>query len=296
MNSLKEYLTSRVFLKDIVTAIVFFGILFIGLMIFLRIYTHHGQSVAVPDFTDYSVHDAEKILKERDLKFEIFDSMYISSRKRGVIVDQHPKGGSLVKKGRKIFFTINANAPEKIFMPDLVGITIREARARIESAGLRLGYLSYRFDLAKNVVLEQKYKGKSIDPGDTIYKGSEIDLVLGKGLSEQKSEVPDLRGLTVEQAKTRAAESYFSIGAPIPDETITDPKIETGRVYRQHPAHTRNVLVPLGTPITIWITLDSTKVDDGVGKDSTGFQSDINKKNDAQSADDDSYNYDYSNP
>ena len=296
MNSLKEFLTSRVFLKDIIIAVVFFSVLLVLLMIFLRIYTHHGQSVAVPDFTDYTVHDAEKILKERKLKYEIFDSMYISSRERGVIVDQHPKGGSLIKKGRKVFFTINANSPEKIFMPDLVGITIREARARIESAGLRLGYLSYRFDMAKNVVLEQKYKGRTIDPGDTIYKGSEVDLVLGKGLSEQLSVVPDLHGLTVDQAKTRAAEYYFSIGAPIADESITDPEIETGRVYRQHPVHSQTTRVPLGTPITIWITLDSAKVATGMQKDSTDYQPDLNETNDAQNADDDSYNLDYNNP
>ena len=296
MNSLIEYLKSRIFLKNIVLILSFFTILLIGLMIFLRIYTHHGQAIAVPDFSDYSVQDAQKILKSRHLDYELFDSIYIPSREPGVIVDQHPKPGALIKKGRKVFFTINAHTPEKIFMPDLVGITIREARARIESAGLRLGYLSYRFDLAKNVVLEQKFKGHDITAGDTIYKGSEIDLVLGKGLSDERGIVPDLHNLTVDQAKARAADAYFSIGVPIPDESITDPDIETGFVYRQHPVHSPNVRVPLGTPITIWITLDSTKIATGIARDSADVQTDLNQMNDVQDTDDNSYNNDYTNP
>jgi len=74
------------------------------------------------------------------------------------------------------------------------------------------------------VVLEQKVKGKSTNviARDTVFKGTEIDLVLGKGLSEDKTPVPDLLGLTVNQAKIKASDAFFAVGAVIYDKGLDE--------------------------------------------------------------------------
>jgi eukaryotic-like serine/threonine-protein kinase len=291
-----DYLRGHEFMKNLMIGVSMLIGLFIVLLLFLRIYTHHNRSIVVPDFSDLPVEVAGKLTKDRHLRYEIFDSVFIADKEKGVVIDQHPKPGFAVKKNRKIYFTINANSPERMIMPDIVGITLREARTKIDVAGLKLGKLSYRFDIAKNVVLEQQFKGNIIEPGDTIYKSSSIDLVLGKGLSNEKTMVPDLIGLTADQAKERAADAFFSISTAIPDQSIGKDETANTYVYRQHPPHNKGTLVPLGSPITLWVTIDSIKLKGYVSGDSV-FNSgtELNAVDNAETVEDDNYDYDYPN-
>jgi beta-lactam-binding protein with PASTA domain len=222
MNNFFAYLRSKMFLKNLALAVALALGIFFVLLIYLRVYTHHGKSITVPDLSDLPVEDAGRILKERNLRYEIFDSLYVAARQAGVIIDQHPKAGKEVKKRRKVYFTINASSPEKILMPDLVGITLREASTKMQIAGLKTGKFIYRYNIGKNVVLEQLYNSKVIQANDTIVKGAVIDLVLGKGLSNEKSMVPDLIGLTKDQAIARAAEALFTIHSAIPDKSVKE--------------------------------------------------------------------------
>lgn len=262
----------------------------------MRIYTHHGRSIAVPNFSDIAVKDAEKIISANHLRYEIFDSIFIAERAKGVIIDQHPKPGLFVKKNRIIYFTINASSPGKMLMPDLVGLTLREARAKILSSGLKIGNFSYRYDMAKNVVLEQKVKGKSTNviARDTVFKGTEIDLVLGKGLSEDKTPVPDLLGLTVNQAKIKASDAFFAVGAVIYDKGLDEKDTIVPHIFKQHPDHNSKILCPLGTPIDLWVTLDSAKLTGKAIADSNYYNlPQLNDDNNNEDIEDDSYTNDY---
>jgi eukaryotic-like serine/threonine-protein kinase len=294
MSDLLSYLKSRVFLKNLAIAIGSLFFILIILILFLRIYTHHGRSIAVPNFSDIPVKDAGKMISERHLRYEIFDSIYIAEREKGVIIDQHPKPGFLVKKNRIIYFTINGSSPGKMIMPDLVGLTLREARAKIVSSGLKIGNFTYRYDMAKNVVLEQKVKGTSIGARDTLFKGTEIDLVLGKGLSEDKTMVPDLLGLTIDQAKIKASDAFFSVGAIVSDKSFDEEDTLRPRIFKQRPVHNGNILVPLGSPIDLWITVDSVKLAGKVSADSNDYVlPEQNEQNNNEDIEDDSYTNDY---
>lgn len=293
MINFLSFLRSKMFLKNLAIA---FGLalgIFIVLFIYLRIFTHHNRSIAVPDLSDLPVADAEILLVARDLRFEIFDSMYVADREPGVIIDQHPAGGKNVKKSRKVYLTINANSPENILMPDLVGITLREARAKIQIAGLNLGKLFYRYNIGKNVVLEQQFKLKIIGANDTIMRGATIDLVLGKGLSNERSMVPDLLGLTESQAKAKASETLFTIHSAVPDNTVRKKDTLMPFVFRQDPIHHPDVLVPLGKEIIIWMTTDSTKLPGADEADSTYVWPPLNEADDEEISEDDTYNPTY---
>ncbi len=294
MKDFISYLKSKVFLRILVYAVTIAFTLLVVLLVGLRIYTHHNRSIIVPDFSDLPVDVAAKLIDTRHLRYEIFDSIFITTREPGVVIDQHPKPGFLVKKNRKVYLTINANSPEKMVMPDLLGITLREARNKISIAALRLGRLSYRYSIAKNVVLEQQLNDHIIEPGDTLLKGSAIDLVLGKGLSDEKSRVPNLIGLTVEQAIIKAADAFFTINTSIPDETVKEGQGSIPIIYRHHPAHSASVLVPLGTQITVWITTDSTKVPGYAKSDTSDYAwPELNEDENVEIIEDDSYDYDY---
>jgi hypothetical protein len=179
-------------------------------------------------------------------------------------------------------------------MPDLVGITLREARTKITVAGLKLGSLSYRYDMAKNEVLDQLIDGEIIEAGDTVLKGSAIDLVLGKGLGNESARVPDLIGLSYEDARNKAAEAFFATSSPIADNSIVENDTLVPFVYRQHPVHSSSNLARLGTQITLWVTLDSTKLQDFTEGDSTDITFPEPKEvEDVENTEDDPYYNDY---
>ncbi|NJK84744.1 MAG: PASTA domain-containing protein [Bacteroidales bacterium] len=240
-----------------------FAILFFLLILVfsvLRIYTRHGEMHTVPDLSGMTLNEAKEHLKERKLIAYVFDSVYSDEFARGTIVEQHPRHGFKVKQNRKIFLTMNAMNPGKVAMPDLVQLTIRQAEARLQTYGLKLGMISYEPDISINLVLQQKFKNRAINPGDTVIKGSVIDLVLGKGLSNEYSYAPDLTGLTLNEATLRAAESYLRIGGIVYDPEITDEEKETARVYRQKPEHNNGGQMPLGSSVDIWLTNNLEKI------------------------------------
>ena len=113
-------------------------------------------------------------------------------------------------------------------MPDLISLTFRQATARLESFSLKVGEVRYEPDIGINLVLQQRFHGKDIMPGDSISKGTYIDLVLGKGLSDESSAVPRLIGLTVEEARIRAADRFLRLGGILDDNTIVDEEAHAG--------------------------------------------------------------------
>ena len=254
------YIKRNILLKNLLLAVAIIMTVLFVVFTSLRLYTHHGEALTVPDLTGLTVDEAGKILKDRKLSYLVFDSVYSTDLERGSIVEQHPAAGFKVKRNRSIFLTVNAMTPEKIVMPNLVQLTIRRAQAKLESSGLRLGQIFYEPDISVNMVLAQKYKGREINPGDTIIKGSFIDLVLGKGLSNQSTSVPDLIGLTLEEATLKASDAFLSIGGAVTDPEISGDDKALAIVYRQRPKHNKSTRIALGSSVDIWLTLDSTKL------------------------------------
>jgi beta-lactam-binding protein with PASTA domain len=261
IRKLIAYIEARIVLRNLVLAflILIFGTIII--MQVLKIYTRHSHILTVPDLSGLTLTDALRAAKDRNMRVEVFDSVYLADFERGTVVDQHPKSGLKVKKNRKIFLTMNAINATRVAMPDLVDLTFRQARARLESFGLKVGHIFYEPNLAINVVLAQRMRGKALAPGDSVLKGAAIDLVLGKGLSDEQSSVPSLIGMSLEQARIAASDRFLSVGAAVPDQTITTPEDELKAVvFRQNPGTGGGITLPLGSAIDVWITLDSTKV------------------------------------
>jgi len=260
MNFLK-FLISRFFLKHLLIAISVIVFMSIIALLFLRIYTRHGQAFSVPDITGLSIPEADSILTAKDLRYQIVDSVFNANLTRGSIIDQNPRPEFKVKENRTIFLTINAFNPEIIRMPNIVGVTLRQARAIVQTAGLNIGKLTYIPDIAVNNVLQQKYNGNVIEEGDSIVKGSQIDLVLGRGLSNEKTAAPDLVGLYFEQAKERITHRYLNLGAVIYDASFEDAEDSINAfIWKQKPEFNEDALMNLGSSVDIWLSADSTKL------------------------------------
>jgi beta-lactam-binding protein with PASTA domain len=259
--SLIEFIFSRTFLKHLGLAIIIaFGIIMI-LLIWLNFYTRHGQARPVPDFFGLTMEETAKVAKKSKMRYQIIDSVYTTLVPRGCIAEQNPKPGFKVKKWRTISLTINAFRPEMVAMPDLTHLPVKQAVALIESSGLVLGMKTYKSDLSINEVLIQLHNGKEIAPNDSLQKGSVIDLVLGKGLSNQKTAVPNLTGMKLEPATDRINGSSLNLGTYIFDNTIlTSDDTLNAFVYKQIPEFKDDATIQYGSSMYLWLTVDSLKL------------------------------------
>ena len=259
--SLIEFIFSRTFLKHLGLAIIIaFGIIMI-LLIWLNFYTRHGQARPVPDFFGLTMEETAKVAKKSKMRYQIIDSVYTTLVPRGCIAEQNPKPGFKVKKWRNISLTINAFRPEMVAIPDLTHLPVKQAVALIESSGLVLGIKTYKPDLSINEVLIQLHNGKEIAPNDSLQKGSVIDLVLGKGLSNQKTAVPNLIGMKLEPATDRINGSSLNLGTYIFDNTIlTSDDTLNAFVYKQIPEFKDDATIQYGSSMYLWLTVDSLKL------------------------------------
>jgi eukaryotic-like serine/threonine-protein kinase len=259
--SLKNFLLSKVFVKSLGLAIVIAVGLVLILLIWLNIYTRHGQARPVPDFYGLTIENSIKLAKKNKLRYQVIDSVYTTIVPKGCVVEQNPKPGFKVKKRRRILLTINAFNPEMVGVPNLVGLSLRQASAVVQEAGLETGQLRYIPDLSVDFVIRQLHNGKEIAEGDSLQKGSVIDLVLGKGLSNQRTPVPNLIGLKLERARNTILSGSLNLGAYIYDNTIANSEDTLNAlVFKQNPEYKESARLQLGSAVYLWLTVDSAKM------------------------------------
>lgn len=259
--TLKEFFKTKTFKVNALAALGITIFLISMNMFVLRIYTNHGDSVQIPDLKGKTSKEVAKILDQKDLRFEIRDSVYSHETAPGTVLDQFPKPGMKVKENRIIFITLCAVSQELVPMPQLTDISFRQATNLMESVGLIAGNIEYQPSEYPNLVLEQKVKGIKISVGEMIPKGSVIDLVLGSKSDGTTSEVPTLFGRNLAEAQLILQEAFLNVGTVTYDESFTsEDQKKQGQIWRQTPDPTEIFEVAKGTSIDIWLTIDPTKL------------------------------------
>ncbi len=98
--SLKEFLTSKVFLKHFLALIALTFVLIIFALLSLRFYTHHGEAFLVPNVYGLTEGEYSRVLSKANLHYTVVDSTYNDQIKPGGVVDQVPEAGHKVKRHR----------------------------------------------------------------------------------------------------------------------------------------------------------------------------------------------------
>lgn len=180
--TLKEYLKSKVFFKQLAIAFGIIVFIFIVLLQWIKFVTKHGEEITVPNLAKMSIEQAEERLDDLDLDYEVLDTTdFNPDYPKFSVAKQDPLPGAKVKEGRKIYIKLNSSGFTTVRMPDLIEQTLRQAEPTLKSIGLELGTVTYKPYLGKDMVLEMKLNGKDLKPGDKVYKSSKIDLVVGDG-------------------------------------------------------------------------------------------------------------------
>lgn len=260
MKTFFAFLVSRaLWINVLIAGFVVLGIIF-GSLHYLKDYTMHGDTIAVPDFSSIPISDLDEMIKNHELRYLIVDSVYSDAHDRGVVVNQNPNPEAEVKKNRKVYLTVNATLPPMVTMRDMVGLSKRQAISMLQAMGLEVDSLIYQPDICLDCVLDQRYDGEHIPPGTKLQKGEKVTLLLGSG-REGRVMVPDLRGLNLEQATAVISLNSLALGAIIACDGCENAADTTAAVvYRQIPGYLedgRSVL-SMGAPVDLYLTTDTT--------------------------------------
>jgi beta-lactam-binding protein with PASTA domain len=247
---------SSAFKKVLVNLLIIIGLAsilgFLFLKLYLPFYTHHGETVSVPDLSGYEYVEASELLEKTGLQYEVsIDSGFSTDHPALAVLKQMPDASSQVKTGRKIYLTLNARNAPMIKMPNMVNLQLKNAQEILSNIGLVRGDIIYVPDIAINAVLEQRYRGVSVSEGFEIPKGATIDLVVGDGMGNQLLSVPDLVGMEEEDAEFLILGSGLRVGNKRYSPTDS---AALGQVYLQSPP--AGMEVRTGELINIWISKD----------------------------------------
>lgn len=244
-----EFIKTKQFWKHFIGASVTVLAFLWVCLLFMDFYTLHDSKATVPDFKGLYIKDLDKFVDGHNLRYEIIDSVYNMKKEKGTVLEQEPQPGATVKEDRTIYLTVNAMLNQQVKMPNLVNLSLRQASSLLETYGLKVGSLRYVEGLPP--VIRQLYKGKDIKHGTMLDKGSSIDLVLGKGQNNGLIPVPDLFGLTLQEARLILSENQLVMGMKMMDLTAKDTNI--ARIYKQFPEPSADGLYD-GASINIWLT------------------------------------------
>ena len=177
----------------------------------LRLYARQGEEYELPDMVGKNISE---LVADNPIGLDIvvLDSVFRPGQEGGRILTQDPKGGTMVKHGRKLYITMTAYTPEDAVLPELAGLTVRQAVSELQAAGLQAGALKFVEDPYKNNVIEQTCKGKTVYAGQQIERGSVIDLVVGLGDGTGSSVVPFVIGKTADRARRDILAASLNVG------------------------------------------------------------------------------------
>lgn len=260
-GGLLDYLKSVDFRKTLLAIFVFLGICLLASFLWLKVYTHHGEELAMPDYTGYKYEDAVADAKARKLRMSIQDSLHILGRPGGIILKQNPTPASLVKSKRMIYVTITKRGKDKIIsgrLPEMYGKSYERKKQELaDHFQIKSRIVDTKYDPGDpGQILSVLYKGEVITSAKgrnnevKIEKGDYLEFVISAKTGGDV-EVPDLTCKTLEEALFLLENINLKLGAVRELDNISDRN--SAYIISQEPAATGS-MIKMDSPVHVSIS------------------------------------------
>ena len=243
-GTLRAYLKTKDFKYTLTAVLLFLAIFLLSTFLWLRIYTHHGQELELPDYRGFQYEDALKDATRKKFRMSISDSLHILGKPGGEILKQNPAPHSLVKQKRMIYVTITKRSPDKILsgrLPEMYGKNYERKRRELdEHFQIKSKIIDKRYDPAEEgQILEVQYKGKTImdskgrDNDVQIEKGDVLDFIVSEKSGGMVA-IPNLICKTYDEAQFLLENLGLLLGEVKKEGEVND--LSSALVQLQDPA------------------------------------------------------------
>ena len=162
-------------------------------------YTRYGTAIEIPDVRNEPLEVARQEIEDLGFRVEEEDGQYNPNVPQDVVVDQSPAPSTPIKPNRRVYLTVNRGEVPTVVLPDLSGTSQREARSRLEGRGLEVEMQPDSLPSPHEGTITRQ----SPEPADTVEVGSQVSLWYSTGLGDTETTIPNLIGLSVEEARSR---------------------------------------------------------------------------------------------
>ena len=242
-------------------ALFFIGCLLVT-MLWLRWYSHHGQSLVLPDYLDTNLFEAIDDASDKSFEIRVVDSVFIVGKEGGTIIDQNPKPGSRVKQRRKIYVTVSKDLADQIpsrRLPVLYGKSYeRKKRELKQGFQINTRVIGRKYDPgAPDHILEVSYNGETIINSERrkdnimIDKGGTLDMILSKSTGGSL-DMPNLTCRSYDEIVFQLQTLDLVVGEAVEDPTVRDRG--NAYVWRQEPEASSRIYT--GDTVKVYLTQD----------------------------------------
>jgi len=205
--------------------------------IVMPLYVGLGNEKELPDVIEMPVSEARSLLEQKGFQVVVKDSMYDANHSISTVIEQNPYPYATVKEGRRVYLTVSIGE-KPIIMPNLFGVSPREAELILDTYNLVLGSKNYVYS---DLYYEGTVMGQSYPSGQEIKSGSKIDIIISLGQLTKDLIVPDLVGKSLHEARERLkavnlpiAEIIWEERENILPETVISQSMAAGQSFESH--------------------------------------------------------------
>ncbi|WP_333777480.1 Stk1 family PASTA domain-containing Ser/Thr kinase [Streptomyces sp. IBSBF 3136] len=190
-------------------------------------YINSGQFTKVPPLLAKTEKQAEARLSAAGLDVKQVKREYSDTVKSGTIISTDPRPGARIRSNDSVTLVIS-RGPEVVKVPDLRGVPLAKARARLKAAGLEPGLVNRAFSdsVARGAVV-----GTDPETGTERHAGSAIALLVSKG---NPIDVPDVTGEDLDSARQDLEGAGLKVSV---SAQRVHSAFDKGQVAQQSPAN-----------------------------------------------------------
>jgi serine/threonine-protein kinase len=219
----------RRILKFGMLAVAFFMISGVSAYLALNFFITSEPGTVVPDLSGKHVVAALELLSDLSLNTKVKGMNYSSDIPVHHVISQNPRPGVEIKPGRDVRITLS-KGPETVVVPSLRGMTFNQAKIVLDENGLSVNNVArvYHARSSEGVILAQ-----IPFPGKTIHREQAVDLLVSLGKRPDDFIMPDLSGLSIEEAIQRLERAQLSLGSV---SSATLPNRPIDKIIDQSPS------------------------------------------------------------
>jgi serine/threonine-protein kinase len=199
---------------------------------------NEAKPVAVGNYVAVREDLAVRQIREKGLRWRVIRRPHETVAARRVF-DQQPPAGDRREKDSLVTIFVSTGKP-KVVVPDVRGMQLTEAVARLADAGLRARPVQVPSDKTAGTVTAQ-----SVAPGDKAVIRTTIRINISKG--PKLVEIPNVIGQPYENAASALQGQHFAVARR--DVESDQPK---GNVTNQSPVPGEQV--PIGSKVTLEVS------------------------------------------